>query len=194
MKRIATRAAPWLLTALLGSGCPTKNVVLGDDVPDRAGTGGGAGVGGSGGAGSGCAVSGEAIGTCGRFLPSSQLYAYHECLNSFDGVDGVAAEQCEGYAPCSYQHEGCLDLYSDGVAGAANSGCAGAPGDETWLSDCGGLGYYGSEIIGAGGVAGGAGNGCDPALNNCGGVGGVGGGPAGTGGAAGAGMTAGEGG
>jgi hypothetical protein len=236
---------------LLGVGCPTTYVSLGEDdagdgaAGNVAGQSGGAGiggvagvgdVGGVGGTAGGCAGSGagaigdsycgtcaptdEALSNCEYQLPTSLSYGYHACLNAQDGVGGGPAVQCEGYQPCSFQHEGCLDFYSGGLAGSAadSARCGSEAGAGDWLSNCGGFGYYGPDITaGAGGAGGSAGIGCDPALDHCGsggaggtadGIagtteGGAGGGVAGTGaggvagetsGSAGAGITGGEGG
>jgi hypothetical protein len=217
--------------ALLGLGCPTTYVTLGDDDANHGGTTGGAagvagmvggyggaggvggtaggagifGVGGAGGvsgATGSCAPSEGTLRTCAEYANMARLYDYHSCLNQVgismgQGAGGAPGALCEGYAPCSHQHEGCLYYQTSGAAGSNSGGCAGAPGDEVWLQDCGGLGYYGEEIIGgaggsgaggSGGVGGGAGIGCDPATDNtC--VGGAGGasGEGGVGGVSGAG-------
>ena len=236
--------------ALLGLGCPTTYVTLGDDDANAGTTGGAAGVagmiggygsvGGTGGVGGTAGAAGVAgmvaglggyggsagsaggagifgvggaggaagvSGTSGSCAPSQETlnncapyaserpYDYHGCLNQNEiwmgqGVGGAPGALCSGYLPCSYQHEGCLYYQTSGAAGS-NAGCAGAPGDQAWLEDCGGEGYYGAEIIGgtggggaggSGGSAGGAGAGTGGAT----GMGGVGGEP--VGGASGAGM------
>jgi hypothetical protein len=236
--------------ALLGLGCPTTYVTLGDDdannggttggsagftggvgsvggaagiagmvggygayggaggVGGSAGSAGGAGIFGVGGAGGAsgvtgsCAPSEETLRSCAEYANTARLYDYHGCLNQVGismghGAGGAPGALCEGYAPCSDQHEGCLYYQTSGAAGSNSGGCAGAPGDQAWLEDCGGLGYYGEEITGgaggggaggSGGSAGGAGVGCDPAIDTCiggaggasgAGAGGVGGEPAG---------------
>jgi hypothetical protein len=241
--------------ALLGLGCPTTYVTLGDDDANGGTTGGSAGVtggrggmggtggvggvggaagiagmvggfgsyggasgvggvggsaggagifglggaGGAAGATGSCAPSEETLRSCAEYANTAKLYDYHGCLNQVgismgQGTGGAPGALCEGYAPCSHQHEGCLYYQTSGAAGSNSGGCAGAPGDDAWLEDCGGLGYYGEEITGgtggagaggSGGSAGGAGVGCDPAIDPaC--VGGAGG-ASGVGGVSGAG-------
>lgn len=151
--------------------------MVGGDIGGTGGTGGAAGIfagaggiSGVGGFGGGsCAPSEETLQRCGQaYLPfrgvSMERYGYNACLNlvmqeMVGGVGGGAADQCEGYPPCSDQHEGCLFFQTDGAAGSNNGGCAGAPGDEAWLQDCGGYGYYGPDIVdeitgGSGGASG----------------------------------------
>lgn len=220
--RVAVHASFTFGLTLLGFGCPTTYVSLGDTksndrgaAGDVGGTGGAAGMGsvadtGVAGrydavAGSGgtivigaCSPTEQTLSDCAPYQQMNDVYNHNACLNRGDGVDGMAADQCEGYAPCSYQHEGCVFHYSSGAAGAGNTGCAGSPAEEAWLMDCGGQGFYGPDILsgtagqagcggvaGAAGITGGMGGAGGVVGGNGAGMGGVGGTTGGSGGMAG---------